>query len=102
MIGSRWSVLDNGTWSSLDCDFQPLCKFCQVPLECTSIALLNFPLNEPAYWENGEFNAHAVDVKTRCPECGWRKMFGVALPKEHWMLLHKQAEREYAGQMATS
>ena len=95
MIGSRWRVEDNGTWAQLEADFQPMCRFRGIPLVCTNIKLFKFPLNEPAYWERGEINGHAVDVDTRCPQCGLNKMFGVAVEEEHWFKLFVQAKGEY-------
>jgi len=94
MIGSRWRVADNGSWANLECDFQPLCRFCKTPLIAWYLGLFNFPLNEPDWWERGIQNGHAVDVICICPECGYRKAFGVALDKEHWWKLHMKAKDE--------
>jgi len=95
MIGSRWRVADNDTWAQLECDFQPMCRFCGAPLQCQNLKLFQFPLNEPAYWLRGEINGHAVDVNTACSNCGHRKLFGVALESKHWNKLYWQARREH-------
>ena len=95
MIGSRWKVVDNGTWANLEADFQPMCRYCKIPTECSHLKLFKFPLNEPDYWERGEMNAHAVDVNTRCPQCGFKQMFGVAVEPEYWNKLCGKASREH-------
>jgi len=64
-------------------------------MEATNLKLLRFPLNEPAFWKNGEINGHAVDVNVRCPDCGYKKMFGVAMAKEDWIKLYGKARAEF-------
>lgn len=95
MIGSRWRVRDNGTWAHLEADFQPMCRHCGSEMATTNLKLLRFPLNEPAYWLRREINGHAVDVNVRCVECGYKRIFGVALAKEDWEKLYGKAEAEF-------
>uniref|UniRef100_A0A6M3K3G8 Uncharacterized protein n=1 Tax=viral metagenome TaxID=1070528 RepID=A0A6M3K3G8_9ZZZZ len=89
---NRWQVVDNGTYAGLECNFQPMCHYCKVPMGNSCIKLLHFPLNEPAYWERGEINGYAVDVEVECPLCGYWETFGVAVDKEHWKMLRIQTE----------
>ena len=93
-----WNVVDNGTYSGLECRFTPCCHYCyeldghKVEMQNTCIKLLNFPLNEPAYFEHGIMNGYAIDVEVECPICGYWEVFGVAVDKEHWQQVDKRTK----------
>lgn len=92
----RWRVNPgNGTVAGIEADFQPVCHFCHTPLKAVALKLLNFPLNEPDWWERGEKNGHAIDVECWCPNCGYWTTFGVACPKDHWQKIYDRTESIY-------
>lgn len=93
---SRWRFnLENGTFAGLEADFAPTCPYCGGYLEAVAVKLLNFQLNEPAWWERGEKRAHAIDVECWCPECGYWEPYGVAVSEDHWNAVQKKAAEEY-------
>ena len=91
---NRWKVVDNGTFSGLEADFQPVCHYCLTPMESSCIKLVHFPLNEPAYWLKGQRNGRAIDCECECPRCGYWETFGVAVSKEHWNKVNERATEE--------
>ena len=81
--------------AGLEADFVPLCRYCGKVLQPVALKLLNFQLNEPAWWERGEKNAYAIDVECWCEDCGYWVPFGVACPKDHWEKVKAEAVRIY-------
>src|SRR5512135_222246 len=96
---SRWRFnLDNGTFAGLEANFGPTGPYCGFRLEPVALKLLNFQLNEQAWWEEGEKRAYAIDVECWCPVCGYWEPYGVACPKDHWEKVRAATEEAYLQQ----
>lgn len=79
MSGAHWKTCDD-TLLGLEADFDPLCIYCNIPMETLTSTILKFPTDLSNI---DKHDGHAVDVIVVCPSCGWTETFGVAIDKEH-------------------
>ena len=72
----------------LSCSGTPHCSFCYVFMEGMTATPHTFLLDESKKDER----SYAIDVDTRCPECGSIETFGVAITEKHYFSIINKAK----------
>lgn len=67
------------SYSGLQCNFQPRCIWCDLPMQLFDIKLIQFLIPDGMQDRRG----NAIDVVMWCENCGFTDVFGVAVSQKH-------------------